>query len=223
MLNHLTQSIFSQSTSSIGPGLLLLSLAVSLLLGWVISCVYRYKTAYSREFVLTLTLLPSLIAVIIFLVNGNLGTSVAVAGTFSLIKFRSPASSAKELLLVFMATAIGLATGMGYLGLALVVTLGLSLVMVLLEQVTLAPRRQHRQLSLKLPSQTANIASLKHQLEQWCSSVDLLSLKHQKNVLEVIYQVELVSSEAQLLTQLLSYDDSLELALTKVTTKKKAL
>ena len=97
-------------------------LATSLILGLVLAMVYKYKTLHTKEFVVTLTLMPALIAIIILLVNGNLGTSVAVAGAFSLIRFRSAAGSSKELLAVFLATAIGLATGMGYLLLAVAFT-----------------------------------------------------------------------------------------------------
>ena len=70
-------------------------LATSLILGLVLAMVYKYKTLHTKEFVITLTLMPALIAIIILLVNGNLGTSVAVAGAFSLIRFRSAAGSSK--------------------------------------------------------------------------------------------------------------------------------
>lgn len=123
MLSAIFQSVYSQATVSINPLWVLVSFLVSLFLGGILAYLYRSQTTYSRDFALTLVVLPSLIALVIFLVNGNLGTSVAVAGAFSLIKFRSPASSSKELLLVFMATALGLAIGMGYLLLALVTTL----------------------------------------------------------------------------------------------------
>ncbi|WP_454922683.1 DUF4956 domain-containing protein, partial [Abiotrophia defectiva] len=76
--------------------MLMMSLLVALLTGLWLAWVYKYKTLYTKDFVITLALLPTIIAMIIFLVNGNLGTSVAVAGTFSLIRFRSAAGGAKE-------------------------------------------------------------------------------------------------------------------------------
>ena len=108
------------------PEMLMMSLVVALITGLWLAWVYKYKTLYTKDFVITLALLPTIIAMIIFLVNGNLGTSVAVAGTFSLIRFRSAAGGAKEMLVIFMATAIGLACGMGYVFLALGFTLVLT-------------------------------------------------------------------------------------------------
>ncbi|MBO4914144.1 MAG: DUF4956 domain-containing protein [Oscillospiraceae bacterium] len=77
-----------------------------------------FKSKYSQSFVITLAMLPAMVQVIIMLVNGNIGAGVAVAGAFGLIRFRSAPGSAKEIGMVFLATAIGLATGMGYVALA---------------------------------------------------------------------------------------------------------
>ncbi len=88
--------------------------------------------------------MPALIAVIIALVNGNLGAGVAVAGTFSLIKFRSAAGSSKEMLAVLLAMAIGLATGMGFLGLAVFMTVILSACILIFENISFAQVNQNR-------------------------------------------------------------------------------
>ena len=112
MLNQLFNSIYSSAEVKINPLALIFSMITSLILGIVLAKVYKRQTIYTKEFVITLSLLPAIISIIIFLVNGNLGTSVAVAGTFSLIRFRSAAGGSKELLAVFMATAIGITTGM---------------------------------------------------------------------------------------------------------------
>ena len=92
--------------------------AVSLTLGLGAAALSMYKSKYSQSFVLTLAMLPAMVQVIIMLVNGNIGAGVAVAGAFGLIRFRSAPGSAKEIGMVFLATAIGLATGMGYVALA---------------------------------------------------------------------------------------------------------
>ena len=94
--------------------------AVSLALGLGAALLSMYKAKYSRSFVVTLALLPAMVQLIIMLVNGNIGAGVAVAGAFGLIRFRSVPGSAKEIGLVFLATAIGLATGMGYVVIAAV-------------------------------------------------------------------------------------------------------
>ena len=92
--------------------------AVSVALGLASAALAMYKSRYSQSFVLTLAMLPAMVQVIIMLVNGNIGAGVAVAGAFGLIRFRSAAGSAREIGMVFLATAVGLATGMGYVALA---------------------------------------------------------------------------------------------------------
>ncbi len=94
--------------------------AVSLALGLAAAALAMFKSKYSRSFVLTLALLPAMVQIVIMMVNGNIGAGVAVAGAFGLIRFRSAPGSAREIGLVFLATAIGLATGMGYVVIAAV-------------------------------------------------------------------------------------------------------
>lgn len=83
---------------------------------------------------ITLVLLPVLVQMVIMLVNGNLGTSVAVLGAFSLVRFRSVPGSSKEMAVIFFAMAIGLATGTGFLGFAAVMTLVIGSVFLALEK-----------------------------------------------------------------------------------------
>ena len=98
----------------------LICTAASLLLGVGAALLSMYKSRYSRSFVLTLAMLPAMVQLIIMLVNGNIGAGVAVAGAFGLIRFRSAPGSAREIGMLFLATAIGLATGMGYVAVAAV-------------------------------------------------------------------------------------------------------
>ena len=110
----------------------LICLGVSLVLGFVVAYMHKKTTKSNKNFVTTLFVLPALVTTVILLVNGNLGTSVAVLGAFSLIRFRSIPGNSKEILSVFFAMAIGLATGVGYIGFAAIFTIVISLVIVLL-------------------------------------------------------------------------------------------
>ena len=92
--------------------------AVSLALGVGAALLCMYKSRYTQSFILTLAMLPAVVQVVIMLVNGNIGAGVAVAGTFSLVRFRSAPGTAREIGMIFLAMAIGLATGMGYVALA---------------------------------------------------------------------------------------------------------
>ena len=94
----------------------------SIILGLVCALIYMYRHDYSKNFVVTLALLPVIVQMVITLVNGNLGAGVAVMGVFNLVRFRSIAGTAKDIGSVFLAMAIGLATGMGYIGVAAILT-----------------------------------------------------------------------------------------------------
>ncbi len=102
-------------------GSVLICLAAALLLGVIASFVYTRRRARSRSLAVALALLPLVSAAIIMVVNGNLGAGIAVAGAFSLIRFRSAPGSAHEILSVFLAMALGLCAGAGYVIIAALV------------------------------------------------------------------------------------------------------
>ena len=77
-----------------------------------------YKNRYTKSFVATLALLPAIVCAVIMMVNGNVGTGVAVAGAFSLVRFRSVPGSAREIGALFLAMGSGMIAGMGYLAYA---------------------------------------------------------------------------------------------------------
>ena len=100
----------------------LLCIGVSLVLGLILTLGYMYRTRYTKSFAVTLALLPAVVCVVIMMVNGNVGAGVAVAGAFSLVRFRSAPGSAKEIAAIFLAMAAGLIVGMGYIGFAFLFT-----------------------------------------------------------------------------------------------------
>ncbi len=88
--------------------------AVSLLLGVLTAALSMVDSKPSQSLVLTLAVTPAIVQIIIMLVNGNLGTGLAVAGAFGLVRYRSASASGKDISLIFLSMAVGLATGMGY-------------------------------------------------------------------------------------------------------------
>ncbi|HEL1613725.1 TPA: DUF4956 domain-containing protein [Streptococcus suis] len=194
---QLFNSIFSTSNNNITLLQMSLIFGVSLAMGVLHAAVYKYKANYTKEFVITLSLMPALIAVIIALVNGNLGAGVAVAGTFSLIKFRSAAGSSKEMLAILLAMAIGLATGMGFLGLAVFMTLVLSACILIFENIGFAQVNQNRRhLLVTVPIEFDYDQFFENQFGSSCKQADLISLKYKqkKEVLVLEYQVLLEKS-----------------------------
>ena len=114
--NILFETIIENGTIT-GASFLIATLC-SLAIGIFIGFMYTIKNTYSKSYIITLALLPAIVQMVIMLVNGNLGAGVAVAGTFSLVRFRSAPGSGKEITSIFLAMAAGLATGMGYVGIA---------------------------------------------------------------------------------------------------------
>lgn len=104
----------------------LLAVAVSLLIGAVFSAAFLLCRGESRSLLFALFFLPSVIAVTIMSVNGNIGAGVAVAGAFSLVRFRSAPGTAKEIVLIFMTMCTGLLVGMGYFGYGVLLSLVLA-------------------------------------------------------------------------------------------------
>jgi hypothetical protein len=104
---------------------------IDIVLGLFISYIHMKTSVYSKNFIVTLAILPLLVSVVMMMVNGNLGTSVAILGAFSLIRFRSLPGNSREIASVFWAMAIGLAVGMGQIYFAIIVTLVISLLLIL--------------------------------------------------------------------------------------------
>ncbi len=151
MLDSVFSALTSSSTTAaeMELGSVLICSAVSILLGLVVAFVYMYRNVYGKSFVVTLALLPVIVQAVIMLVNGNLGTGVAVLGAFSLVRFRSIPGSAREIGSIFFAMAIGLATGMGYLTFAVIFTVLVG-VLTLLFSCTRFGDQRHAEKLLKI-------------------------------------------------------------------------
>ena len=152
--------------------------AVSLLLGLGAAALGMYKSRYSRSFVVTLALLPAMVQLIIMLVNGNIGAGVAVAGAFGLIRFRSAPGSAREIGLVFLATAIGLATGMGYVAVAAVFFLIIAAVWLLLSLTRFGDgAADERELKITIPENLDYDGLFDDLFKQYTRSAELEKVK----------------------------------------------
>ena len=138
--------------SSVSASSFLLCSVVSIVLGLVIAGVYMFRHRYSKNFVVTLALLPLIVQMVITLVNGNLGAGIAVMGVFNLVRFRSIPGSAKDIGSVFLAMAVGLATGMGFVGLAVLFTAIIAVVNVVYVLSPLGrPREAEKTLKIVVP------------------------------------------------------------------------
>ncbi|MBE5935591.1 MAG: DUF4956 domain-containing protein [Lachnospiraceae bacterium] len=122
MVNIFKGLFDTETTNIISIGDFLLCVGVSLVIGLIVTLTYMYRTRCTKSFVMTLAMLPAIVCIVIMMVNGNIGTGVAVAGAFSLVRFRSAQGTAREIGMLFLAMGAGLISGMGYLAYAVLFT-----------------------------------------------------------------------------------------------------
>lgn len=118
MLETVFSSVYNSGTESVTVSVFLLLSAAALALGLLHALAYSRNNHSTKSFAVTLATLPVIVSTVILMVNGSIGAGVAVAGAFSLVRFRSAPGTGKEITAVFASMAIGLACGMGCPGLA---------------------------------------------------------------------------------------------------------
>ncbi len=126
-------SLLANNTENITMVQLLICTVSSIILGVFVASIHMYRNVYSKNFIVTLAILPVLVQSVIMLVNGNLGTGMAVLGAFSLIRFRSVAGGSREITSIFWSMGIGLATGMGYIAYIAVFSVITGVTLILLQ------------------------------------------------------------------------------------------
>ena len=126
----------------------------SLILGIIIALLHKATSKSNKNFITTLAILPTLVAAVILMVNGNLGTSVAVLGAFSLVRFRSIPGNSKEILQVFFAMTIGLAIGTGYIAFAALLTITIAIVSLFLHYINFGEsKNEEKILKIVIPEE----------------------------------------------------------------------
>lgn len=145
-------SIFDSTSTGLDITTGLICAAVALALGIVIAITHMKTSQTSKGFLTTLATLPLLVMAVMIMINGNLGTSIAILGAFSLIRFRSIQGQAKDLLSVFFAMTIGLACGMGHILFAAVITVVAVVAIVFFSNThLLEPNKRQRILKIVIP------------------------------------------------------------------------
>lgn len=197
LLNQIFLGIFDSSSQSvISLNSFLLCVGTSLAVGLMLALMYTYKSKYSKSFVTTLALLPAVVCVVIMMVNGNVGTGVAVAGTFSLVRFRSVPGTAKEIGAIFLAMGTGLATGMGYLGYGVLFAVILGTVSVLYVRFNLGYDKNssiQRTLRITIPEDLDYADILEDLFLQFTKEWELVNVKttNMGSLFRLTYQITL--------------------------------
>lgn len=152
----------------------------SLVLGFILSVMYMYKNTYSRSFIVTIATIPAIVCVVIMMVNGNVGAGVAVAGAFSLVRFRSAPGTAKEIGVLFMAMGAGIITGMGYIAYAFLFVLIMGAVDMLYARIDFGARKHdalERTLHITIPEDLDYVEVFDDLFEQYVGKCELVNVK----------------------------------------------
>lgn len=219
----LLQGIFDSSAqTTIRMGEFLLCIGVSLIIGIFLAAVYTYKSRYTQSFVTTLAMLPAVVCVVIMMVNGNLGAGVAVAGAFSLVRFRSVPGTAKEIGAIFLAMGTGLITGMGYLGYGVLFALILGLMMLLFTRLGLGGKNaseNNKTLQIIIPENLDYNGVFDEIMEKYTVKSELRSVKttNMGSLFKLTYDITMkdAGSEKEFIDKLRCRNGNLEISIHK--------
>ena len=223
MLENLFKGLFDTDlTTVISVTDFLLCLGTSLVIGMLMAVAYMYRTRYTKSFVVTLALLPAVVCVVIMMVNGNVGTGVAVAGTFSLVRFRSVPGTAKEICTLFLAMGAGLIAGMGYLGFALLFTAVMCIMFVLYNRLDFGTKKDaanFKTLTITIPEDLDYSGIFDDIFSEFTTSHDLVRVKSTTmgSMFKLTYNVMLrdVTREKDMIDQIRCRNGNLEIAVSK--------
>ena len=200
----------------------LLCLGASLVIGILMAFAYMYRTRYTKSFVVTLALLPAVVCVVIMMVNGNVGTGVAVAGAFSLVRFRSVPGTAKEICTLFLAMGAGLIAGMGYLGFALLFTAVMCVMFVLYNRLDFGTKKNaatFKTFTITIPEDLDYSGIFDDIFSEFTTSHDLVRVKstNMGSMFKLTYNVMLrdVTREKEMIDKIRCRNGNLEIAVSK--------
>ena len=223
MFENLFKGLFDTDlTAVISVTDFLLCLGASLVIGILMAFAYMYRTRYTKSFVVTLALLPAVVCVVIMMVNGNVGTGVAVAGAFSLVRFRSVPGTAKEICTLFLAMGAGLIAGMGYLGFALLFTAVMCVMFVLYNRLDFGTKKNaatFKTFTITIPEDLDYSGIFDDIFSEFTTSHDLVRVKstNMGSMFKLTYNVMLrdVSREKEMIDKIRCRNGNLEIAVSK--------
>lgn len=227
MLEQTLGGLFDTSmTNVISLGDFLLCVVCALAVGLLLATCYMYRTRYTKSFVATLALLPSVVCVVIMMVNGNVGAGVAVAGAFSLVRFRSVPGTAKEIGAIFLAMGTGIIVGMGYLGYAILCAAVLGGASALYSRLDFGCTKKsalQKTLQITIPEDLDYTGVFDDILRQYASEYELVQVKttHMGSLFRLTYHMTLraANQEKQFLDELRCRNGNLEISVSKQVTE----
>lgn len=220
----------SMFSTGLTLGSLLICLAAALVMGVVMALAYQFKTTCSRSFVMTLAALPAIVTVVIIMVGGNLGAGIAVAGTFSLVRFRSMPGTAKEICAIFLSMAVGLACGAGYPIVGVILAVAVCLLNFVLALVNFGGSKcaeRQKQLRITVPEDLNYTNAFEDIFKKYTVSCTLTSIKTTNlgSLSKLTYDIVLKTegSEKEMIDALRCRNGNLEIAISTLPTDIKDL
>lgn len=223
MLSSVFTGLFDTTTTSVIPvSQFILCIAVSLMIGSAIAWVYTFRSQYTKSFVVTLAMLPAVVCIVIMMVNGNVGAGVAVAGAFSLVRFRSVPGTAKEIGTIFLAMATGLIAGMGYLGYAVLFSIIMVMVMLLCNIFGVGMHQKEvgdKTLKITIPEDLNYGSAFDDIFDRYTDRCDVISVKttNMGSLYRLTYHVILknVKQEKEFIDELRCRNGNLEISIAR--------
>jgi len=223
MFENLFKGLFDTDlTTVISVTDFLLCLGTSLVIGVIMALSYMYRTRYTKSFVVTLALLPAVVCVVIMMVNGNVGAGVAVAGAFSLVRFRSVPGTAKEICTLFLAMGAGLIAGMGYLGYAVLFTLVMCVIFVIYNCMDLGTKKNaavFKTITITIPEDLNYTEAFDDIFAEYTRAYDLVRVKttNMGSMFKLTYNAELrdATKEKEMIDKMRCRNGNLEIAVSR--------
>ena len=211
----------NELTQVLEVGDFLLCLGVSLVLGLIMAAAYMWRNEHTKSFLVTLALLPAVVCVVIMMVNGNIGAGVAVAGAFSLVRFRSAPGSAKEIVTIFLAMGAGLIAGMGYLGFAALFTVIMCAMFLLYSAVTGSRKREaiNKTIKITIPEDLDYTGAFDDIFAEYTRKNELIKVKttNMGSMFRLTYNVTLknATKEKEMIDRIRERNGNLEIFVSK--------
>ena len=222
MNTYFTGIFDTDMTRTIGLDAFLLCIGMSLLIGIILVCGYMIRTRYTKSYIMTLALLPAIVCVVIMMVNGNIGTGLAVAGAFSLVRFRSVPGSAKEITMLFLAMGTGLLTGMGYIGFGFVFAIVMSAVVALYNCLDFGVQRnalRYKTIRIMIPEDLDYSNVFENVFEVYTDKYELVRVKtlNMGSMFRLTYNLTMKkgANEKEMLDMLRCRNGNLEITISK--------
>ena len=186
----------------------------ALVLGFIISLVHMKSSKCSKNMAITLATLPFLVSIVIIMVNGNLGTGIAVLGAFSLVRFRSIPGNSKEIAMIFFSMAVGLALGTGYVGYAIIITIIGSLLIYILSN-TKYGENSNKILRLTVPEDTDYTKEFNKIFNKYTTKTNLIKVKTTNlgSLFELTYEIDLKGNEKEFIDEIRTHNGNLKISI----------